>query len=141
MSTTRDTLDDFAQLKLDLDSKKSKVNITPQYTRDPEINVFLDDCLSTMKSKGKDYTQGNYDILHNFKTVASEIGVSMERAWAVYFFKHYAALMSYVKMGQVESEPIEGRVKDLIVYLLLFYKMIKERQREEDQDSSGVITK
>lgn len=105
------------------------------YTDDHAINAFLDECFQTMKSKGHDYRQGDdTDILHNFRTVASAVDTDMMRVWYTYFFKHYAALVTYIKEGgQSESEPITGRVKDMIVYLLLFYKILDEAKQKIEE--------
>ena len=100
------------------------------YTKDDEIDEFLDECFDTMAKKGKDYTIGSVDRLANFKNVGEFVDIHMSKVFAVYFYKHIAAIFSYIKNGgQTESEPIEGRIKDCIVYLLLFYKMVKEMQR------------
>lgn len=96
-------------------------------TGDCSLDEFISDCLRTMSSKGHDYQQGTRDILHNFRTVADAVGVPMEKAWFTYFYKHYSALVTYIKEGgQSESEPIRGRIKDMIVYLLLFTKVVEE---------------
>lgn len=101
------------------------------YTGHKEIDLFLDECLETMRVKGHDYRQGNdSDLLHNFRTVAESVGTDMEKVWFTYFYKHYSAMVTFIKEGgQSESEPIEGRIKDQIVYLLLFYQMVQERKR------------
>ena len=108
-----------------------------------DIDVFLDDCLSTMQSKGHDYRQGNdNDLLHNFRTVGETVGLPMEKVWFTYFYKHYSALTTFIKEGgQSESEPIEGRIKDMIVYLLLFYRMTTNAKRNELGDTFPVSVK
>jgi hypothetical protein len=95
-----------------------------------DIDEFLDECFRTMRDKGHDYRQGNdADVLHNFRTVAESVGSDMEKVWFTYFYKHYSAMVTYIKEGgQRESEPIEGRIKDQIVYLILFWKMVQEKK-------------
>lgn len=95
-----------------------------------DLDLFLDDCFKTMREKGHDYRQGNdADLLHNFRTVADTVGVDMMKVWFTYFYKHYSAMATFIKEGgQSESEPIEGRIKDQIVYLLLFYRMVQEKK-------------
>lgn len=100
-----------------------------EFTGDEDIDATIRTCLEIMKSKGADYTIGSSDRLHNFRTVGEFTGQSMESVWGVYFYKHVSALFAYIK-GKTESEPIEGRVQDCIVYLLLFSKMIAEKKRE-----------
>lgn len=76
-------------------------------------------------TKGKDYA-GDDDALSNFKRQADRLGLSPEQVWAVYFSKHVDAVMSYCKNGQVESEPIEGRLHDIIVYSFLMLGLVEE---------------
>lgn len=103
-----------------------------KYTGYEDIDDFLDDCLDTMRKKGHDYRQGNDDdLLHNFRTVSESVGTDIEKVWFTYFYKHYSAMVTFIKEGgQSESEPIEGRIKDQIVYLLLFYRMVQERKKK-----------
>lgn len=99
-----------------------------------DIDGFLADVFDTMAKKGHDYRQGNdSDLLHNFRTVANTVGTDMEKVWFTYFYKHYAAMCTFIKEGgQSESEPIEGRIKDQIVYLVLFWKMVQERKQAKE---------
>lgn len=111
-----------------------------KFTGYEDIDAFLEDCLDTMRKKGHDYRQGNDDdVLHNFRTVSEAVGMSMEKVWFTYFYKHYSALSTFIKEdGQSESEPIEGRVKDLIVYLLLFSRMLNERKKAPWKDVAEI---
>ena len=97
-------------------------------TNFPDIDSFLRETFEVMRRKGHDYRQGNdADVLHNFRTVSKMVGEPMEKVWFTYFYKHLSALITFVKEGgQSESEPIEGRITDLIVYLVLFWKMVQE---------------
>jgi hypothetical protein len=77
--------------------------------------------------KGHDYA-GDEDALANFKKAADRLGVTPELVWAVYGDKHWSAIMTYCKEGQVESEPIEGRIRDVILYGLLLLGLIAEKK-------------
>jgi hypothetical protein len=115
--------------KPDMDEAPAKfLNITGYR----DIDEFLTDVFDTMAKKGHDYRQGNdADLLHNFRTVAETVGSTKEKIWFTYFYKHYAAMTTFIKEGgQQESEPIEGRIKDMIVYLVLFYRMVQENKRK-----------
>lgn len=76
-------------------------------------------------TKGTDYSNET-DRLSNFKDNALRTGLTPLQVWAVYCFKHINALESYVRNGQVESEPIEERVHDIILYLFLFLGLIED---------------
>lgn len=84
------------------------------------------------KLKGGEYA-GDDDRLANFRRNGTALGLPMETVWAVYYNKHHDAVMQYIKDLQhgkerVRLETIEGRVNDLIVYLLLFKAMVEERE-------------
>ena len=102
----------------------------PSYTGHESVDEFLHKTLEVMRKKGHDYRQGNdADLIHNFRTVSEAVNEPMEKVWFTYFFKHYAALATYIKEGgQSESEPIEGRITDMIVYLLLFHEIVREKK-------------
>lgn len=83
------------------------------------------------KLKGGEYA-GDDDRLANFRRNGTALGLPMETVWAIYYNKHHDAVMQYIKDLQhgkerVRLETIEGRVDDLIVYLLLFKAMVEER--------------
>lgn len=100
-------------------------------TGDPDFDEILDKCCEILGVKGADYTIGNKDRLHNFRTVANFCDLTPMQSLGVYFYKHVSAIFAFIKNGgQKESEPIEGRIADVINYMLLFYKMVKEQRRE-----------
>ncbi len=96
------------------------------------VNDTFGKCLDILDKKGADYTKGalQEDPFNNFKTVAKDLGITAEQAWAVYAYKHWAAVTNYIKSGgQSESEPIEQRLFDVINYSLLLMGMIQEHKR------------
>lgn len=121
--------------KVEAIRKEASVDVKPplRNTGYLDIDIFLDECFKTMRDKGHDYRQGHDDdILHNFRTVANSVDSDMEKVWFTYFYKHYSAMVTYIKEGgQRESEPIEGRIKDQIVYLILFWKMVQEKKNSQ----------
>lgn len=84
--------------------------------------------------KGAEYAGDHVDdALANFRRNAKDAGVSMEVCWRIYAGKHWDAISQYVRdtdknyFTRERMEPIEGRVDDLIVYLILFKAMVIER--------------
>lgn len=83
------------------------------------------------KAKGGEYS-GDVDRLMNFRRNAAALGLPMETIWGVYAAKHWDAIMQYIRdlrenKTRERMEPISGRIKDLIVYLLLLNAMEEER--------------
>jgi hypothetical protein len=79
-------------------------------------------------TKGEEYTRGSDDQLINFKRRSEESGIRPEQAWNVLAGKHHDAILSWIHDGEVKSdEPIEGRIRDLILYLYLLQAMVRVR--------------
>ncbi len=99
-------------------------------TGDPDMDAMLERCLRILKVKGDDYTvgRGDADRLHNFRTAAEFLGLSMEEVWAVYAYKHMSAIFAFIK-GKTESEPIEERIADVVNYMLLLARIVAEGKR------------
>lgn len=98
-------------------------------TGDVDIDEMLRACIKTFQTKGAEYTIGSPDRLANFRGAAADADIPMEKVWWIFFNKHLRAVQYYIKHGKVESnEPIDGRIMDCIVYLLLFSKMVKEKE-------------
>lgn len=89
---------------------------------------ILPECFTIMKSKGEAYS-GTEDKLGNFKRCAALAGVPVEKIWFVYFIKHFDALSSYIRGEYNDSEPIKGRIQDLINYLFLLGGILKEKNK------------
>ena len=94
------------------------------------IEELIDECLEIMKAKGLAYS-GKSDSFANFKRVAKNLSMSQYDVWYVYSAKHLDSLSSWIREEYSDSEPITGRIKDLINYLFLLYGMIEE---EKDGD-------
>lgn len=85
--------------------------------------AFLDECKDLMTQKGKDYNPTLY-----FKEVcetADEVGISPVHVLWVLARKHIGAIIRYMKDGQVASEPIRERLKDLANYAALIAVMLE----------------
>lgn len=93
------------------------------------MNKTFSQCLALAKSKGADYTKGSLDALANFKEGGRSLAVPPEKVCWIFMNKHYQAITNYVRTGgQSESEPIDGRIDDLINYLVLLKGIIVEER-------------
>jgi len=90
------------------------------------VERVLDDCVGIMRSKGDAYAGKDQDKFANFNRLASKLGLNRTKIWMVYFQKHMDALDSFLRGEYNDPEPIEGRIKDAVNYLLLLYGMIQE---------------
>lgn len=92
------------------------------------IEASFEEIRRLRATKGRDYAHSD-DHFDNFKRHAQTLGLSPEQIWAVYASKHWDAVMSFCARGKVESEPIEGRIDDLLVYLLLLKGQVLDGRR------------
>jgi hypothetical protein len=94
-------------------------------------------------TKGREYS-GSEDRLANFKRQANPIGISPESILLVYMNKHIDSIHTFVKdlqtstgfhtIAELEaklSEPIEGRIDDVIMYCCLLKGLIADRRESE----------
>lgn len=80
-----------------------------------------------VQAKRPEYTEGNEDILHNFKVVAAELGITPIQVWYTYFRKHVASISQFAaKPERNLSEPIKNRIADAMNYLDLLNALINE---------------
>lgn len=98
----------------------------------------LKNIVELMQVKGGEYA-GDADRLANFKRNAEKLGLPPETVLMIYFHKHYDAFMQHyrdhfiTKINRPRAEPIEGRIDDMINYLILYKGLLLER-RENDSE-------
>lgn len=109
----------------------------PHIFADEDFRAAIEACDKILKVKGADYTMKLPDRLANFREAAGFLGQSKYQVLGVYLFKHLTAVFSFLKHGQVESEPIEGRIYDCVNYMLLLFKMVSEDKRRKAHEQSG----
>lgn len=113
----------------------------PHIEADADFRAVVTECDRLLTVKGHDYTQGaaatandDHGRLKNFYRNAEKLGLPARKVLAVYLAKHLDAIETFLKNGQVESEPIEGRICDAVNYLLLLAKMVRVEQRDVEAD-------
>jgi len=81
-------------------------------------------------TKGVEYS-GHEDVLSDFRDVARAIGISPEQALMTYATKHWRAINHYAQAGKTLSEPIEGRIHDLQLYMQLLLAMVEDAKPKD----------
>lgn len=99
-----------------------------------EFNKVVDETVSAVQQllvvKGGEYA-GSEDRLSNFKRGAELTGCHPLQVLFVYLSKHYDAVATYVRdqssgTARPRSEPIEGRLDDIINYCILAKALIAD---------------
>ena len=94
---------------------------------------FLKETLDLSDLKRIEYTEGNQNdnVLWNFENIATSVGLKPMQVLSVYLHKHLSSLKSYFKEGKEYSEPIQGRISDIINYLLLMVAMLQKYEEKQ----------
>lgn len=101
-------------------------------------------CRELLVVKGGEYA-GSEDRLANFKRGAALTGCSPLQCLFIYMSKHYDALATYVRdeatgEARVRSEPISGRVDDLINYGFLLQALLAEANEPKEASFPSPVT-
>lgn len=93
------------------------------------------DCIDLLRAKNADYSQNEQvgDRIAAFRRIARDVDLPMRKVWAVFAQKHWGAIMRFCKEGRVESEPIDGRINDLINYAVLFGPIVEEEKATQSE--------
>lgn len=98
----------------------------------------LETCLQINATKGTEYTRGSVDAGSNFYRLGMALNQPPEVILWVYVQKHLDSILNYITniqeygTKQKLSEPIEGRIHDVIMYMCLLLGLIIDRERNED---------
>jgi len=93
---------------------------------------LIDEAFGVSDDKSEDYTKGNEDVLHNFKSVAERTDTHPMETLLIYKLKHQDAINHFVKTkGEHESEPIRQRIIDDINYNVLLLALWNDLQEDE----------
>lgn len=83
--------------------------------RNAKLNEFFDECKTILISKGKDYNPTGI-AFDDLNEVAKDIGRGPIQVLWVYISKHISAVRTFVRKGDVASEPIRSRLIDIANY-------------------------
>lgn len=104
-----------------------------------DFNVVVQDTIASIENllrvKGGEYA-GSEDRLANFKRGQLRTGAHPYQVLWIYLSKHIDSVETYIKdtaagITRERSEPIDGRLDDIINYCLLMKALVKETQQNE----------
>lgn len=102
-------------------------------THDRKNSIFdevFNSCLKLQYDKAKDYAS-DADALMNFKSQDAELlGLTPFQKWGVYYAKQSSSILNAIgnspQMPSTTSEPIEERINDAIIYLVLLKCLLED---------------
>ena len=104
---------------------------------DDFFSKVLEELKATREAGQKEYAHGEVDnVFNNFIRVSNDTGVTKEQVLYVYLAKHIDGIKAHLKGHQSQREPVQGRIKDCIVYLMLLWGMVEEEIADTQPQSS-----
>lgn len=94
----------------------------------------FDELRELRKAGQLEYAGGEATAFGNFERLAVELDMTREAVLWVYAKKHADGIASWIRGHKSQREGVEGRINDLLVYLLLLRCMVEDRKagtREE----------
>ena len=76
----------------------------------------------------KEYAHTDNNVFANFDRVGSLLSISSEKTLMVYLLTHIDGITAHLSGHKSQREDVRGRIKDAIVYLMLLWAMIEERE-------------
>ncbi len=86
---------------------------------------------STRESAQVEYAHDDSNALGNFERLAAELKLDRKTVLWIYFRKHIDGILAHINGHKSQREPIQGRIKDARVYLVLLRAMIEEDEASQ----------
>ena len=99
--------------------------------------IFVEEIMPTRESGQKEYAHDADNAFANFERTAELLGVPPELVLLTFLLKHMDGITTEVRDGYAsQRESIFGRITDAIVYLMLLWCMIEDKN-DHGQGLSG----
>ena len=92
------------------------------------MNNIWNQVQQTRDEGQKEYAHTDDNVFANFDRVGSLLSISSEKTLMVYLLKHIDGITAHLSGHKSQREDVRGRIKDAIVYLMLLWAMIEERE-------------
>ena len=78
------------------------------------------------KSGQAEYANDDNNIFANFDRVANDININRKQVIWCYLRKHLDGVLNFIENGTEQREAIQGRISDIIVYMMLLWASIED---------------
>ena len=97
------------------------------------MDTILKNIVKIRDEGQKEYAHDENNVFANFERSSRLLDISRDKALKVFLLKHIDGIAAYVKGHKSQREDVRGRITDCIVYLMLLWGMIEEKD--------GIISK
>ena len=98
------------------------------------MNKIWQEVQQTRDDGQKEYAQNDDNVFANFERVASKLSandnkiITRENVLMVYLLKHIDGICAHIDGHESQRENVRGRIKDALVYLMLLWAMIEDKE-------------
>lgn len=89
------------------------------------------DCQGTREQAQKEYAHDEANALGNFERTGVELELAREKVWYIFAKKHWDGVLAWITGHRSQREDVRGRIKDLIVYLVLLWAMVDDNEESD----------
>lgn len=75
-----------------------------------------------------EYAHDESNAMANFERLAADLGISREKVLWIYLRKHLDGILAHINGYTSQREPVDGRLKDAIMYLILLWGMVEDNK-------------
>jgi hypothetical protein len=97
--------------------------------RNIKLSEFFDECKAILISKGKDYNPTGI-AFDDLNEAAKDIDRGPVHVLWIYMGKHISAIRTFIRRGNVASEPVRGRLMDLANYCAMMAVLQDSEKRK-----------
>lgn len=101
------------------------------------MDQIFRECQSTREAGQKEYAHDDANALSNFERSAQEIQIPREKSWYIYAKKHWDGITAWINGHRSQREDVRGRIKDMIVYLVLLWAMVDDNEAVKASGGAG----
>ena len=98
---------------------------------DELVENIIDDVLTTRNEGQKEYAHTTDNVFANFERTGELLNTSPDKVLMTFLLKHIDGISAYTKGHTSQREDVTGRIKDAIVYLMLLWGMVKEKENDK----------
>lgn len=92
------------------------------------MDSIFQDLQKTREAGQKEYAHDSENAFGNFERLSKQLNLEREKVLWVYVQKHIDGVVSYLNGHKSQREDVRGRIKDIIVYLILLWGMIDDNE-------------
>ena len=107
--------------------KKKWRNVRMNYKEMKQLTEKIWQEIQKTRDAGqKEYARTDSNVFANFERTGKSLGIPPQKVLMIFLMKHFDGIISHVEGHTSQREPVTGRIKDAIVYLMLLWGMVEE---------------